>query len=69
MVLLKLFLAAVQQQFAEVHKHSWLVWGWDFQLNEENVQVHLSAFFVLAKIRMHKERAGGQGKNVNMAAA
>lgn len=33
LVLLKLFLAAVEQQFAEVHKNSWLVGGGDFQLN------------------------------------
>lgn len=38
LVLLKLFLAAVQQQFAEVHEHSWLVWDRDFQLDEEAIE-------------------------------
>lgn len=40
LVLLKLFLAAVEQQFAEVHKNSWLVWSGDFQLVEDNIQCH-----------------------------
>lgn len=34
LVLLKLFLAAVEQQFAEVDKKSWLVCGGNFQLGE-----------------------------------
>jgi len=38
LVLLKLFLAAVEQQFAEVHKNSRLVRGRDFQLEEENIE-------------------------------
>lgn len=38
LVLLKLFLAAVEQQFAEVYTNSLLVWGGDFQLTEENIE-------------------------------
>ena len=38
LILLKLFLAAVEQQFTEVNKNSWLVRSGNFQLKEEDVE-------------------------------
>lgn len=38
LVFLELLLAAVEQQFTEVDKNSWLVWGGDFQLKEGRIE-------------------------------
>ena len=50
LVLLKLFLAAVKQQFPEVHITSWLVECRDFQLREERIEWLLMTFKLNFKI-------------------
>lgn len=70
LVLLELFLAAVEQHFPEVNKNSWLVWGGDFQLRKDNItsiniilmKIHFQSHEYLCDIKLDYENVKTENK-------